>query len=385
MADKRTNFKVVLRRPTRIRKSIAKLNDGDDGWLDRGTELTVSKVFSGPSYQDSLGWVSDQWLHVKDVGYLWAGGCADSVFRNEDMDCGMMMHDYSGKGVRVAVIDGAFNLDKCRFEVKKENLFCRDAEMSPGKDWKELKDEMNVRDRGIHGTQCAELIHHMAPDVELFLCAIEPELTDDILSSRVENLLKAIRWIKAKTPKVDVVSVSLFQLISDLDLKNEKLKVLLVELSFELKSLGGTLFVSSVGNSLLSSKKSRIWPSYYGKGNDDCLAIGAYLKKSGHRYFYKSFVNDGISFLAPGRNFSEYTSFPLARFGNTSAACAYTVGVFAMLGDKGADHTTKIIHSNKININQLPKMLVSEGDYRTKNYPYLDLHKYLSRELLLIT
>lgn len=367
MADKRTNFEVVLRRPTRVRKSIAKLYGSDDGWLDRGTKLTVSKVFSGPSYHDSLGWVSNQWLHVKDVGYLWAGGCADSVFWNEDNPCEVMKHNFSGRGVRVAIIDEAFDLSKTKVKVKKKNLFCAAKEIVDTDDLGEASSKMNIKNRGVHGTQCAELIHHIAPNAELFLCAISPDTDQKAFVKKARNLVSALNWIKNEDRKIDIISVSLAETYyskNDVDVEG-----VLDELSDLLNELdGSTLFISSVGNSA-DHGEGDSWPSFYGGGSANCIVIGAYRKHNYVRYLSNSINVNIIDYLAPGADFSSWTSYHKVRFGDTSAACAYTAGVLAMFKDE--DNWFSITNKNEIN-----ELLVSEGDSLTNDKPFIDLSKW---------
>jgi subtilisin family serine protease len=70
----------------------------------------------------------------------------------------------TGKGIKVAIIDGAFlRHDDCLKDVtnKSDKSFAKYVDITGGMMWK-------YEDR-VHGTACAEIVHQIAPDAELFL------------------------------------------------------------------------------------------------------------------------------------------------------------------------------------------------------------------------
>ncbi len=93
----------------------------------------------------------------------------------------------TGKGVKVGIIDGGFT--------GYERLLGREL---PAKVTPRAFTSENDLDGGEHGTACAEIVHAMAPDAELYLAAVDGPA----------NLHRAIRWLVDEVG-VKVISMSL--------------------------------------------------------------------------------------------------------------------------------------------------------------------------------
>jgi subtilisin family serine protease len=94
-----------------------------------------------------------------------------------------MLHNASvtGKGIKVAIIDGAFlRHDDCLKDVtnKSNKSFAKYVDITGGRMW-------DYEDR-VHGTACAEIVHQVAPDAELFLVNY---LYIDELAEAVKHLI----------------------------------------------------------------------------------------------------------------------------------------------------------------------------------------------------
>ena len=95
----------------------------------------------------------------------------------------------TGKGVKIGIIDGAFN---------NYAQFLANAKVTT----KSFRTDGLVEDQGddesIHGTACAEILNEMAPDAELYLAAFDTP----------GEFVAAIRWLTS-TVGVSVISTSI--------------------------------------------------------------------------------------------------------------------------------------------------------------------------------
>ncbi len=87
----------------------------------------------------------------------------------------------TGKGVKVGVIDGAFNNYK---KVLGNAKVTAKSTRSDG-----LVEEDTADSESVHGTACAEIVHEMAPDAELFLVAVD---TPGAFSAAIKYLVGTV-------------------------------------------------------------------------------------------------------------------------------------------------------------------------------------------------
>jgi len=112
---------------------------------------------------------------IPDESYNKSGGVkilnADTSHKNS----------VTGKGIKIAIIDGAFlRHDDCLKNVtnKSDKSFAKYVDITGGRRWE-------YGDR-VHGTACAEIVHQVAPDAELFLVNY---LYIDELAEAVKHLI----------------------------------------------------------------------------------------------------------------------------------------------------------------------------------------------------
>lgn len=96
----------------------------------------------------------------------------------------------TGKGVRVGIIDSSFT--KYQGILAGAKVTAR-AFRDDG-----LIGDEEITDHSIHGTACAEIVHEMAPDAELFLASTDTE----------GSFISAVNWL-TQTAHVSVISISL--------------------------------------------------------------------------------------------------------------------------------------------------------------------------------
>jgi subtilisin family serine protease len=122
---------------------------------------------------------------------------------------------YTGQGVKVAILDSSFE--------GYEDLL-----------GSELPDRVVYKtfshQSGVHGAACAEIVHEVAPDAELYLVAYDGEI----------GLSQAIDWLIAQD--VDVVSYSMSWLVGPRDGTSRQAKLV------DKAHAAGILWVGSSGN-----------------------------------------------------------------------------------------------------------------------------------------
>lgn len=132
---------------------------------------------------------------------------------------------FSGLGLKVAVLDGAFEgyEDLLGTELPADVTYQSFGE-DPGMD----------EDSRRHGTACAEIVHEIAPDAELYLIAFDGEI----------GFAQAVDWIIAQG--IDVVSFSMSWLAGPRDGTGREAQLV------DKAEAAGVLWVGSAGNYALS-------------------------------------------------------------------------------------------------------------------------------------
>jgi hypothetical protein len=145
---------------------------------------------------------------------------------------------FTGKGVRVGVIDASFN-EYQRFlsgATVTAKSFRRDGLIEDPED-----------EDGLHGTACAEIVHAMAPDAALFLATA---------GGGARTFAAAVDWLIG-TAHVTVISLSFGPTGYPIDDTSEYAKI--VDRAKE----AGVFFVIAAGNDGAGKIGSRTWQGHY--------------------------------------------------------------------------------------------------------------------------
>jgi hypothetical protein len=145
---------------------------------------------------------------------------------------------FTGKGVRVGVIDTSFNeyqrfLNGASVTVKS---FRRDGLIEDPED-----------EDGLHGTACAEIVHEMAPDATLFLATA---------GGGTRTFAAAVDWLVG-TAHVSIISLSYGPTGYPIDDTSEYAK------SVDHAKESGVFFVVAAGNDGAGGIGSHTWQGHY--------------------------------------------------------------------------------------------------------------------------
>ncbi|MDQ0216906.1 subtilisin [Oikeobacillus pervagus] len=222
---------------------------------------------------------------------------------------------YTGKGVKIAILDSGIDISHEDLSIKDEVSFLNteDTSYSTG-----------------HGTHVAGIIgakptnngsvEGIAPETDLFSIKILNER--DVGKNSI--LISAIDWCLDN--KMDIVHTSISSQ------KRSKIVNYAVQKAYD----KGILLISSAGNQGMYLKESITFPGAY----DSVIAVGS-VDQNNKRSVFSS-VGESLELMAPGENI--YSTEPNNSYGQrdgTSMAAPYITGIAALIMEKNPKLTNK--------------------------------------------
>lgn len=235
-------------------------------------------------------------------------------------------NNYTGKNVKVAIIDTGINKIDPLTTVKKSLSFNTDVESTK-------INEADLVDRGHenmgHGTSVASIISSKAEDNSVQGIASDVELyslkyTDGTKKGELSNLVKAINW--AIENQMDIINIS-SGLTSDVSSLHNAVKKAVNK---------NILVVASAGND------GQLTPAIYPARYEEVISVGAINKYMDISSF--SNAAEAVTFTAPGESIATYSQAgnPIVVSG-TSFAAPHITAFLAILKERYPYSTSEFI------------------------------------------